>query len=116
MDEIDWSDRLIGIKGSRGVGKTSFLLQYAKENFHPSDKKCLYINLNNFYFSVKTIQDFAREFWMKDCHFLIDGQYPFCVGEPVRGEFNPEVYYAMDGIEEEEEQRFVPLWLFGLLY
>lgn len=33
MDEIDWSDRLIGIKGTRGVGKTTFLLQYAKEEF-----------------------------------------------------------------------------------
>ena len=28
MDEIDWSARLIGIKGTRGVGKTTFLLQY----------------------------------------------------------------------------------------
>ena len=27
MDEINWSDRLIGIKGTRGVGKTTFLLQ-----------------------------------------------------------------------------------------
>ena len=25
MDEIDWNDRLIGIKGTRGVGKTTFL-------------------------------------------------------------------------------------------
>ena len=33
MDTIDWSYRLIGIKGPRGVGRTSFLLQYAKENF-----------------------------------------------------------------------------------
>ncbi|MDR2804491.1 MAG: ATP-binding protein, partial [Dysgonamonadaceae bacterium] len=41
MDEIDWKDRLIGIKGSRGVGKTSFLLQYAKEKFLPNDKQCL---------------------------------------------------------------------------
>lgn len=31
MDEIDWSSRLIGIKGTRGVGKTTFLLQYAKK-------------------------------------------------------------------------------------
>ena len=51
MDEIDWNDRLIGIKGTRGVGKTTFLLQYAKEHFHVEDRKCLYINLNNFYFS-----------------------------------------------------------------
>ncbi|MDR1762629.1 MAG: AAA family ATPase [Dysgonamonadaceae bacterium] len=62
MDEINWNDRLIGIKGSRGVGKTSFLLQYAKEHFAADDKRCLYINLNNFYFSVKTIKDFAGEF------------------------------------------------------
>ena len=33
MDQINWDDRLIGIKGTRGVGKTTFLLQYAKEHF-----------------------------------------------------------------------------------
>lgn len=42
MDEIDWSDRLIGIKGTRGVGKTTFLLQYAKEKFG-TDRSCLFI-------------------------------------------------------------------------
>ena len=41
MDEIDWSDRLIGIKGTRGIGKTTFLLQYAKENFDTNDRRCL---------------------------------------------------------------------------
>jgi len=65
MDEINWNDRLIGIKGSRGVGKTSFLIQYAKEHFAPDDKQYLYVNLNNFYFTVKTIRDFANEFRMK---------------------------------------------------
>ena len=62
MDEIDWKQRLIGIKGSRGVGKTTFLLQYAKENFGPRDKRCLYINMNNFYFQGKTLFQFAQEF------------------------------------------------------
>ena len=38
MDEIDWNDRLIGIKGTRGVGKTTFLLQYAKENLSRTKK------------------------------------------------------------------------------
>jgi predicted AAA+ superfamily ATPase len=74
MNEIDWDARLIGIKGPRGVGKTSFLLQYAKDNFPPNDKRCLYINLNNFYFSMKTIQDFAREFWMKGGKVLLIDQ------------------------------------------
>ena len=50
MDEIDWSDRLIGIKGTRGIGKTTFLLQYAKENFDTNNRRCLYVNMNNFYF------------------------------------------------------------------
>ena len=61
MDEIDWNDRLIGIKGTRGVGKTTFLLQYAKERFG-TDRSCLFINMNNFYFSGHTIIEFAEEF------------------------------------------------------
>lgn len=62
MDEIDWSDRLIGIKGTRGVGKSTFLLQYAKEHFGPTDRKCLYVNMNNFYFQSRGIADFAGDF------------------------------------------------------
>lgn len=62
MDEIDWNDRLIGIKGTRGVGKTTFLLQFAKEHFGAHDRRCLYINMNNFYFQGRGIADFAGEF------------------------------------------------------
>ncbi len=61
MDEIDWTARLIGIKGTRGVGKTTFLLQYAKEKFG-YDRSCLFINMNNFYFSQCSLVDFAGEF------------------------------------------------------
>ena len=62
MDEIDWSDRLIGIKGTRGVGKTTFLLQYAKEKFGATDRSCLYVNMNNFYFQGLGIAEFAVDF------------------------------------------------------
>lgn len=62
MDTIDWSYRLIGIRGPRGVGKTSFLLQYAKENFDSRLHHCLYINMNSFYFQGRGIVDFAGEF------------------------------------------------------
>lgn len=62
MDTIDWSYRMIGIKGPRGVGRTSFLLQYAKENFDVRLHQCLYINLNSFYFQARGIVDFAGEF------------------------------------------------------
>lgn len=60
-DQIDWSHRLIGIKGARGVGKTTFLLDFAKTAFG-YDKSCLYINLNNLYFSDRSIISFADEF------------------------------------------------------
>lgn len=61
VSEIDWNDRLIGIKGSRGVGKTNFLLQYAKEFFGRS-RECLYINLNHLCFTDISLFDFAKKF------------------------------------------------------
>ncbi len=73
MDEIDWNDRLIGIKGTRGVGKTTFLLQYAKEKFG-TDRSCLFINMNNFYFSDHSIVDFAREFQRRGGRVLLIDQ------------------------------------------
>ena len=74
MDEIDWNDRLIGIKGTRGVGKTTFLLQYAKEHFRLSDRKCLFVNMNNFYFQGRGIADFAREFYESGGRVLLIDQ------------------------------------------
>jgi len=90
MDAINWNDRLIGIKGSRGVGKTTILLQYAKENFPANTRECLYINLNNFYFTVKTLKDFANEFRMKGGKVLLIDQvfkYP---------EWSKELRYCYD--------------------
>lgn len=74
MDEIDWSDRLIGIKGSRGVGKTTFLLQYAKEHFGEHDRTCLYINFNNFYFTEHTLTEFAEGFYAEGGRVLLVDQ------------------------------------------
>lgn len=73
MDEIDWNDRLIGIKGTRGVGKTTFLLQYAKEKFG-TDRSCLFINMNNLYFSDHSLVDFANEFQKRGGRVLLIDQ------------------------------------------
>ena len=48
-DKINWSNRLIGIKGSRGVGKTTLILQHIKEAF-PNRDKALYVSLDNLWF------------------------------------------------------------------
>ena len=74
MDEINWNDRLIGIKGTRGVGKTTFLLQYAREKFSTDDRQCLYINMNNFYFQGKGIADFAGDFYHRGGRVLLIDQ------------------------------------------
>lgn len=73
MDEIDWSHRLIGIKGSRGVGKTTFLLQFAKERFG-CDRKCLYINFNNLYFAEHSLIGFVKEFYDQGGRVLLIDQ------------------------------------------
>ena len=74
MDEIEWNDKLIGIKGTRGVGKTTFLLQYAKERYSSTDKQCLYVNMNNFYFQSRGIADFAGEFYRNGGKVLLIDQ------------------------------------------
>ena len=70
QNEIDWSQRLICIKGFRGVGKTTFLLDFVRENYQ-DDKSCLYVNLNNFYFAKRKIYNFADEFYKKGGKVLI---------------------------------------------
>jgi uncharacterized protein len=62
LDDIDWNQRIIGIKGFRGVGKTTFLIDIVREKFL-NDKTCLYVNLNNFYFTKRKIVSFADEFY-----------------------------------------------------
>jgi predicted AAA+ superfamily ATPase len=59
--QIDWTQRLISIKGFRGVGKTTFLLNFIRNNFG-HDRSVLYVNLNNFYFTRRRIFSFADEF------------------------------------------------------
>jgi len=69
-NEIDWSHRLIGVKGFRGVGKTTFLLDYIRKNFGNS-RDCLYVNLNDFYFAKRRIFSFADEFYKRGGKVLV---------------------------------------------
>ncbi|MBC8343280.1 MAG: ATP-binding protein [Bacteroidetes bacterium] len=66
---IDWKDRLIGIKGARGVGKTTLLLQYIKRNLPISQS--LYVSLDNIYFSSNILVDLADEFVKTGGEYLI---------------------------------------------
>ncbi len=62
MDRIDRNSRLIAVKGSRGVGKTNFLLDYSKE-YHPQDNTCLYVNVNNLFIVNDGLFHFVEHFY-----------------------------------------------------
>lgn len=62
--EIDWSQPLIGIKGQRGVGKTTLMLQRIKET-DPTGKASFYASLDNLWFAEHNLIDLA-EYLIKD--------------------------------------------------
>lgn len=54
--QINWKARLIGIKGARGVGKTTMLLQHILENYKDVDQT-LYVSLDDLWFSSFSLMD-----------------------------------------------------------
>lgn len=72
LARIDWSQRLIGVKGVRGSGKTTLLLQQIK--YHLSEAtKPLYTSLDNLYFMDHTLISLAEEFAVQGgTHLFLD--------------------------------------------
>lgn len=59
MDEIDWRDRLICIKGARGVGKTTLMRQHIKEAFGEDSRVAIYASLDDLWFARHDIKELA---------------------------------------------------------
>jgi hypothetical protein len=70
IDEINWDARLIGIKGARGVGKTTLLLQYMKLHFSNELEKSLYVSLDSVAFTNRNLVDLADQFVKKGGRYL----------------------------------------------
>jgi predicted AAA+ superfamily ATPase len=62
MDVIDPHHRLIAIKGSRGVGKTRFLLDFCEE-YYPDDPAALYVNISNLFIAREGLYSFIERFY-----------------------------------------------------
>lgn len=69
MYKIDWDLRLIGIKGARGVGKTTLLIQRLKL-MDLSPQEGIYVSCDNLWFSENTLVGLADEFSKKGGRFL----------------------------------------------
>lgn len=68
---IDWRDRLIGIMGARGTGKTTLILQYAQLALPTA--KSVYLSLDSLYFQQHTLVEVAEYFYKLGYrYFLLD--------------------------------------------
>lgn len=69
---INWDNRLIAIKGARGSGKTTMLLQHIKENL-PLDHTILYIQMDHLYFYTNRLTNLVEQFAMNGGkHLFLD--------------------------------------------
>ncbi|WP_288370457.1 AAA family ATPase [uncultured Algoriphagus sp.] len=59
-DRINWKNRLVGLVGFRGVGKTTLILQHIKKNLDL--KETLYVTAEDFYFAKNRLIDLANDF------------------------------------------------------
>ncbi len=59
--KIQWNDRFVGIKGLRGVGKTTLLLQHLKYNLIDTNKH-LYVTLDHPWFYTHSLYELAQSF------------------------------------------------------
>lgn len=67
-DIVSWESRMIGIIGARGVGKTTMILQYIKENL--DSKRALYISADDMYFGENRLFDLANDFYKNAGEYL----------------------------------------------
>ena len=77
--DIDWNIRMLCIRGARGVGKTTMMLQYIKES-HMRASQALYVSLDDLWFTDHRLLDLADyHFTHGGTHLFIDEvhRYPF---------------------------------------
>lgn len=59
--DINLANRLTGLIGPRGTGKTTLLLQYIKD--HLDEDECFYVSLDHIYFSQNNLVSFVNEIY-----------------------------------------------------
>jgi uncharacterized protein len=69
-NNISWKNRLIGIKGARGTGKTTMLLQWLKEQKMPAHKAA-YFSLDDLYFTQHSLKETVEIFYKQGGKILV---------------------------------------------
>lgn len=72
-NDINWNARLVCVRGPRGVGKTTLLLQHIKKTFSENLQNVLYVSLDNLYFVENSLIDFVETFVQRGgTHLFLD--------------------------------------------
>jgi uncharacterized protein len=67
-NEINWNNRMIGLTGPRGVGKTTLVLQHIKMKLNLAET--LYVTAEDFYFAENRLTDLADTFVKRNGKYL----------------------------------------------
>ena len=70
IHKVNWEARLVGIKGARGIGKTTLLLQYIKLRLANRLEKTLYVSLDSIWFNTNSLIDLVDNFSKKGGEYL----------------------------------------------
>lgn len=71
--QMNWDNRLMAIKGARGVGKTTMLLQHIKEHFVDHPERALYVSLDNLWFATRSLTEVVEYHYTHGgTHLFID--------------------------------------------
>ena len=73
MHSVNWEKQLVAIRGPRGVGKTTLIRQYIKQNYGISAGEALYCVMDSMYFANHTLLELAEQFHlMGGTHLFLD--------------------------------------------
>jgi predicted AAA+ superfamily ATPase len=73
MNQVHWDKHLVGIRGSRGVGKTTLMRQYIRKTYGVTPGEALYCAMDSIYFSTHSLLDLAEQFHlMGGKHLFLD--------------------------------------------
>lgn len=99
-EKIDWNDKLIGIKGARGVGKTTLILQHIKKHFEQNDC-ALYVSLDNLWFATHSLDDLVEYHYTHGgTHLFLDEIHRFPLWQTMLKNLNddyPELHIVYTG-------------------
>ena len=123
---IDWRDKLIGIKGPKGTGKSTLLLQHIKENMDSS--KALYVSLDDLWFTSHSIEDLIEyhythggtHIFLDEIHYLnnwqtllknLDDNYP-----DLHIVYSGSSMLKLDGAKADLSRRLLDYTLHGMSF